>query len=781
MNLRPRASRLAAILATALLLAPVPLRAEEPALRAGETVRETSEWFGDATPRNADGSERYWAVRILDATTRLPIHGARVEVPYHWQRGVPADLLHHLCVGTSNERGWIFLPWESVQGWEDYAIADATGYAANEYCTPGDDDCELTPAVDVPFVLLDYVGRPVPHARLALNLGCGHIPDQRTATADATGRGTLRDVDPSRHKDIWIDAPGLHFGTGFLGGTWRESSPPVEIHGVPGRSTKGRILDADDRPLARVEVGRQHSHRPWTRTDKAGRFTLSGLEPWPRVEVRLPRRLGGGEVSFAAAPEGVERTYRVGETVGGHAVTVRVTDAGGAAAGEVRVVAVRDGNGATTVGKTDDDGVVTLDLAPGAYRVFADGELGVWGRAESRTQVGAGGAAEARVTIARNATLRVDGAALADLMTDEVRVAVTTARQFHALDEETVRAGVIPVPTERPATIRVSGWEDGELIVRFFEIADRAEDAPPPVLDWHPATRVMARLVGPGGQPISGRLRLVRDHREWSFHGDDDGEATLTPGAETRLVGAVDWVVLPEDENLVSETGTIQIDMRGDQVDLGEVRCRPAAAGALQIELPPGLIEEPDPDAKPKDPRRGYVLDDYIPDDPPVVTVGYVTIHRADEEYEESAKILADGSLDEPLRWISPQDTVAVWLDVDDCLLFTTHVPDTPPPWTIRYPPGSLRLTVRGSHAGSDAESGPLFGAVVIVDDHVIDRHVIEEALDDTGALFLRGLAAGRHEIVIAASGHLAKIYELIWAEGEERTLDVTLAPRPEE
>ncbi len=166
----------------------------------------------------------------------------------------------------------------------------------------------------MPVVLLDYLGRPVPYARLALNLGCGHVPDQRQATTDAAGRAVFRDIDPSRHRDVWIDAPGIHRGTEPLGGTWRPGSPPVEIHGVPGEDVVGRILDRDGEPFARVLVGARGRHRPWTRTDAGGRLRLRGGAPRSAIAVALDE---GGEVWFRSPPAGVERTFRVGEVTGG--------------------------------------------------------------------------------------------------------------------------------------------------------------------------------------------------------------------------------------------------------------------------------------------------------------------------------------------------------------------------------------------------------------------------------------------------------------------------------
>ncbi|MBK8096131.1 MAG: hypothetical protein IPK26_03440 [Planctomycetes bacterium] len=47
------------------------------------------------------------------------------------------------------------------------------------------------------------------------------------------------------------------------------------------------------------------------------------------------------------------------------------------------------------------------------------------------------------------------------------------------------------------------------------------------------------------------------------------------------------------------------------------------------------------------------------------------------------------------------------------------------------------------------------------------------------GAFELRGVTAGRHQVIVAGTDHLAKIHDLVFAEGEARALAVTLSERP--
>lgn len=470
-------------------------------LRDGESVTETKEAFPGAVPLDADGEETLWCVRIVDADKR-PIPGARVSVPWHPGWGAEEEQ-HYQCAATADWDGWVRLPWPAVNGWVNYVFADAPGYAANEYCEPGDTECVLQRGTDVPVVLLDYVGRPVPNARIALNLGCGHVPDQRTAVTNADGRAVLRDILPSRHRDIWVEAPHCHRGTTRMRRTWRVGDPPVAIDTSPGLTTSGRILGKDGTPVPYVVVGASDRHRPVTTTDRDGRFELVGVSAWSEIEFYPPPTIGF-KGAFMVPPEGVERVLTLGAATTGIAVTVQCVDSKGEPTKGVRAALVRTSDGLTASVLCDKQGQAVLDVAPGQYRVLADGELGTWGSGEVAIDVAAGQSPSIKVVVPRNPTVRVNASRVADL-----RVGLTTRRGFRRLtfDGDDLDNVEVPVPVDERAVFRISGT-DGELLVSYV-------DAPAPggfvTLDWVPVTRVTARLVGPDGRPVPGVLTLQRE------------------------------------------------------------------------------------------------------------------------------------------------------------------------------------------------------------------------------------------------------------------------------
>ena len=318
-------------------------------LRPGETVRETDAAFPGAETLDADDVPTVWPVRIMDAWTGRPIPGATVRVPNNVEGGATPEDIFDLCSGTADADGWVRLPYSDARGRRDYILADAPGFVPNEYCDFGSESCSLTPGVDVPVVVLDYTGLPVAGARVAVNLGCGHIPDQREAVADADGRAILRSVDPARRDpcDLWIDSPRLHRGTARLSATWRPGDPPVPIHASPGVVVEGRFLDLEGRPVKGARVGARDRDRPWVHTDAEGRFRLVGVAPDGIVDVLLSDGRREAGTSFHAPPEGVFRTVRLGGRDSGVSLTIRVKGPEGEPAAGVGVLAVRPADGFT--------------------------------------------------------------------------------------------------------------------------------------------------------------------------------------------------------------------------------------------------------------------------------------------------------------------------------------------------------------------------------------------------------------------------------------------------
>lgn len=730
--------RLVPLLLAALLLATVAslLPAQQNGLRAGESVQETADAFPGAEPRDAQGHDTIWCVRILDAVDRRPIPGALVMVPRHPRGGVVDAELHHQCIGIADEYGWARLPWPAVQGWDDYVFADAPGYAANEECLPGAEECRLQRGTDVPVELIDYTGRPVPGGRIELVLGCGHVPCQRSVTADASGRATLPMIWPSRHEDFFVWAPQCQYGSYRLRRTWRPGDPPVPIDVVPGRTAEGRIVDRNGAAVVGARVGahdgEQERQRPWTRTDRDGRFRLVGLSfpTWPLLAVQPPPHLGLVEQLFTAPPPGVECTVVLGRVTTTRDVRVQARAANGVPAAGVRIVAVRTDDGLTATEVTDEDGNTRLALPAGRYRLSADGELGPFGRCAREIDVGETTAEPVDLTVPKNPTVRVDTSRILGMT-----LGITTATLFRELDPDEVDGTDVPIPDGERATFRVSTHEDGELLVNFVEIPGPGATL---VIEGPPQTHIRARFVGPDGKPVAASLEIRRELG--SFRPERGGaaeDATEVADVATRLVGTISWIASPQDESLAQVHGDVVV-RSGVDTDLGEIRLLPPRAAGLTVALPDDLKGTGGSVSGTRTRAHGGAWGEI--DEDGVVAAGFGDFAAGD------------------LLWIQPAAPHA--------LPFRFVAPG-PPPWQVRYPASALTIALR---SGKDL---PLTKAVVILDGQIVRKGFAESA-----SLRLRGVAKGPHTLVVAAPAHLAQVYHLVLHDDEQRVLDVTLNPR---
>ncbi len=727
---------LAALALAGVLVLARAARAQDAELRDGEVATDSASVWPGAEP---EGWEDGWWVRLVDALDGEPMSGARVSVPWHPTGAVLPETRYSMF--ATHAGPWAWLPSAVCAGWRDYIIGDAPGYAPTEHCISG--RVELIRGTDVPVVVLDQLGRTVPGARVVLNLGCGHIPDQRTAQADPSGRAVLRAILPERREeDVWVDAPGVDTAYVRLADTWRPGAPPVEVHVRPATHAEGRIVWADGTPCAFHEVGVPDAWRPRTYTDRDGRFRLEGLPAWSRIELRLA---GRDDVWFFAAPAGTERTFRIGEEPGGRAFMVLVTADDGAAAPDVRVALVRDGDGATCVATTDEFGRAQVDVPDGAYRVLADGELREFGTAEARVTVGADAPAELRVTVPRLPRLRIDATQLEGL---DVEVGVATATAYRVVRAGELASGSIAVPRERPARIRIEGEETGlRSVVTFVDLPEDPDAAPPLVLAWAAPAHIVAHGTGPDGASVPATLRLERDPYWTGLQARPaEEECAREPSAATRLLGPLTWMLVPADAALAPAWGTVDVRGHGARIDLGEVRLAAADDVRLRIVLPEDVGAE----------DVSVALRD--PDGREIGTWG----------------VRPDGALDDDgAAPLLPGGFVQVHVDRDGFLDWRAPLPDGPLPHVLRYPDGVLRLRVRSSPRGVDEDAGPLAEAVVFVDTEPVEP----DALPD-GTLVIAGVERGRHRVVVAESAHLTKVLDLRCDDGDDRTLEVRLTPR---
>ncbi|MEM8885189.1 MAG: sigma-70 family RNA polymerase sigma factor [Planctomycetota bacterium] len=114
-------------------------------------------------------------------------------------------------------------------------------------------------------------GAPIPGARIGWSGGLVH----------ADGRGAFR-LAGLEHGSInlYVSAPGRL--SRMLSAVVPAAGEPLIVTLEPGRTFRGRLRTADDKPLAHALVGRSGGSNEgdgWTRTDENGAFALRGLPP----------------------------------------------------------------------------------------------------------------------------------------------------------------------------------------------------------------------------------------------------------------------------------------------------------------------------------------------------------------------------------------------------------------------------------------------------------------------------------------------------------------------
>ena len=120
----------------------------------------------------------------------------------------------------------------------------------------------------------DEDGRPIAGARVSQGSDLRDAQVINEATTDAAGRFALIGVPPG---PTVLTAEALGFAPDLISLSARPGSPPVEFRLGPGRTIRGRIVDAHDKPIAGAPIAADqwrghHSLRWQTRTDVEGRF-----------------------------------------------------------------------------------------------------------------------------------------------------------------------------------------------------------------------------------------------------------------------------------------------------------------------------------------------------------------------------------------------------------------------------------------------------------------------------------------------------------------------------
>ncbi len=238
------------------------------------------------------GDELWRTCRVVDDLTGEPIAGAEVHlVPEHDQP--LAGRFWSDRSAKSDADGFVRIRGEDARGW---TMLFAPGYGPAANCGGMREMVwRLAPAHDVPVLVRDWRGAPVPGARIGFCIGCGHTPDVANGTSGRDGIAWLRGVDPlASIGDLYAQHDDL--GLGYHTGDWHPGDPPFVFDCPPAVPLFGRLVDANGKPLANVPVGTRDVHRgPWAMTDAEGNFRVLGADLRSDLLAVFPDR----EVLFA--------------------------------------------------------------------------------------------------------------------------------------------------------------------------------------------------------------------------------------------------------------------------------------------------------------------------------------------------------------------------------------------------------------------------------------------------------------------------------------------------
>ncbi|MHC5018613.1 MAG: PEGA domain-containing protein [Planctomycetota bacterium] len=468
-----------------------------------------------------------------------------------------------VATAEADRYGWIRLPIAALQGRYEWLYFEADGYGPQGINAPWlDRAVALRPAVDVPLEVRDAMDRPVAGAQVDWHLGCGHTPAVRVVTTDAQGRAVLEGID-LESGEAWIKAPGLH--SDYLPIEWEPDGGRAVVHVDPAPVHRGRVLDASGAPVAGAVVGNAIRHRgPWCRTAADGTFELFGLE---RGESLLAARSPGHDLTAQGDPspaghacvirlpkegrKGLDRRL-------GRKLHVKVVDANGEPVTNVEVLAVRATDGATVqrfvqpVGQAffgePSTGDARFDLQPGRYELLVEHLRGLITPLRLTLEL-TGGMDDpplVQVLEATHATLKklqFDG-----VPTHATVWVATAGRPPWDLTDEAQAAGLVPLPAEGPAVLKLVA--DGHTQYVPLERGNAAQtvtwNGPPPPdpnkVEWEDAAENDLPELPDATLRIGVRARGTLESITVSVDGEPHPQTTSTNAAS---LDTVRWLVIP--------------------------------------------------------------------------------------------------------------------------------------------------------------------------------------------------------------------------------------------
>ena len=254
----------------------------------------------------------------------------------------------------------------------------------------------------------------------------------------------------------------------------------------------------------------------------------------------------------------------------------------------------------------------------------------------------------------------------------------------------------------------------GVPYARRYEWPEPPRDAPPPIVAYFPKVQVLARVVGPMGEPVACRAAL----RSWGLYAEDEASCESADGKlelAAWISGKASLTIRPLDAALRGREVVVtmpRLDDPAPTVNLGTV------------------IVGPEPQLTVVDatgrPARG-------------VTAVLVRAGCQDVDSGRPAK------LDDEGVWLGPEPMAGDVIEVerDGCETFrTTLLGDGP--WRLALPDGALTLVV------TDEDGEPLPATVSWSDRRIEDEATIE----------LRGLPLGPTRFWVTAPGRRCAVVD---------------------
>ncbi len=685
------------------------------------------------------------ALRVVDQQGRgLP--GARIYSVGEARHPLPrlVNEKEDLVYGPTDE--WGRLRVEEPQVSWDHMLVLADGYApSNEWRTEGSDTvCRLARGEDLAVTVRDPLDRPVANVLVGYRLHCGHTPDVRQARTDAQGHAVLPRIDRRDTKWLWPVGESIASEDFAVADGYPFSRRGIVLRPDWGAVCEGVVFDANGAPVAGAAVGGRGWHRgPWTFTDAGGAFRLLGFAPFERVHVDPDDDTFGGETSTTIVacpglPVRVRLPAKDGRSTEPHEpeILVRVRSADPTRPlrelDEVLAWRKEDGRGGS-YGRGE-NGSLDLPLAAGTWVVRVEGRPETGGSGEAVVVVS--GTTEVAVPRETLRTLRVDASALGP--NDEVRLHLPGRTVDVTRD---VTRGAIVLPTVGEALLRVSR-ADRVRSVRVPALV--GADAAPLPLRPPDSTTITARLRGPDGSEVKAGVRLEAwlptSLGEEGDDGEEDGAEDggrdpVPPSLATEAVGLTWFVARPMDAKLGGVA--VEVDLGAGEVhtiDLGELRLPERSSLVVSIEPPAGVAAE------------DTVVQGVVPD----IDWRWLTTAAAEE----------------PSRLPFALPVGSVLVGGAPHRLPVRVAADGRGPYRVAWPKGALEVVV------PSAEGGILGAVQVLVDG---DRF---EAGPVRNVVFVGGIPAGEHRVLVCAPGRKAREYRATWTEGETKWLSADLPPR---